>query len=112
MLVGGFMRTVRSVFGFAGGAACLAGSMALLLAQPAAAAPARTPSVLALAQVSREDVPAAPGSEPDTLVEPDIAASPSNPLVAVAVGHDGRYPDGGAVGITHAWTRDGGLTWR
>ena len=52
-----------------------------------------------------------PGSEPDTLVEPDIAVSPVNPALAVAVAHDGRYPDGGAVGIEHAWTRDGGATW-
>jgi len=52
-----------------------------------------------------------PGSEPDTLVEPDVAVSPVNPDLAVAVAHDGRYPDGGAVGIEHAWTHDGGATW-
>ncbi len=70
------------------------------------------PRVLALALAAAQDVPSAPGSEPDTLVEPDIAASPVNPDIAVAAAHDSRYADGGAVGITHAWTRDGGRTWQ
>lgn len=89
---------------------------ASLLAGPVAgAAPApstRVPTVLSLAQASRQDVPSVAGSEPDTLVEPDIAVSPRNPDIAVAVTHDSRYADGGAVAISHAWTRDGGLTWR
>jgi hypothetical protein len=33
-------------------------------------------------------------------------------MIAVAVAHDGRYPDGGAVDISYAWTRDGGATWQ
>ncbi len=69
------------------------------------------PSVLNVAQIARQDVPVLPGSEPDTLVEPDVAVSPLDPLVAVAVAHDGRYPDGGAVGIETSWTHDGGATW-
>jgi hypothetical protein len=97
---------------FAGAAAALTVSAALTLAPPAAAAPADTLAVLTIAQAARQDVPSTPDSEPDTLVEPDIAASPSNPNIAVAVAHDSRYADGGAVGITHAWTRDGGRTWR
>ncbi|MCU7727777.1 glycoside hydrolase [Actinoplanes sp. KI2] len=70
------------------------------------------PVVLTVGQAASQDVPPAAGSEPDTLVEPDAAADPEHPGVAVVVGHDGRYSDGGAVGITHAWTRDGGRTWR
>jgi hypothetical protein len=105
------MGPVRRVVTFAG-AAGLTTFMTLGLVQPATAAPAGTPTVLALGQAARQDVAAAPGSEPDTLVEPDIAASPTDPDIAVAAAHDGRYPDGGAVGITHAWTRNGGLTWR
>jgi hypothetical protein len=97
-------------------AAVLAGTAVLTIstALPASAGavPARHPTVLTLGQAARQDVPPAPGSEPDTLVEPDIAVSPLNPDVAVAAAHDGRFPDGGAVGITHAWTRDGGSTWR
>jgi hypothetical protein len=62
-------------------------------------------------QIARQDVPALPGSERDTLVEPDVAVSPRDPDVAVAVAHDGRYPDGGAVGIDTSWTHDGGATW-
>ncbi|WP_199512626.1 sialidase family protein [Nucisporomicrobium flavum] len=100
------MRHVRS-------AALVAGVAAITIsASVPAVAGVRHPTVLTLGQVSRQDVPAAPGSEPDTLVEPDIAVSPVDRDVAVAAAHDGRYPDGGAVGITHAWTRDGGLTWR
>jgi len=85
--------------------------MTCAVAAPAGAA-TPSPTVHALGQAARQDVPSAPGSEPDTLVEPDIAASPLHPNIAVAAAHDSRFPDGGAVGITHAWTRDGGLTWR
>ena len=108
------MRLVPNAIRFTAAAAGLSTSMALGLAQPATAMPTRTsvPTVLALGQAARQDVPPAPGSEPDTLVEPDIAASPADPRIAVTVAHDGRYSDGGAVGITHAWSRDGGLTWR
>jgi hypothetical protein len=74
-----------------------------------AAAPA--PSVLHVGQIDRQDVAPQPGSEPDTLVEPDVAASPANPDIAVAVAHDGRFPTGGAVAIAYAWTRDGGAHW-
>ncbi|WP_433305370.1 sialidase family protein [Actinoplanes sp. CA-030573] len=103
------MRQVRTAAIFAGVAV-----MTVSTALPAAAgaAPARTPTVLALGQAARQDVPTAPGSERDTLVEPDMAVSPLDANVAVAAAHDSRYPDGGAVGISHAWTRDGGLTWR
>jgi hypothetical protein len=97
---------------FAAGTAALTVAAALTLAPPAVATAARTPTVLTVTQAARQDVPSAPDSEPDTLVEPDIAASPSNPNIAVAAAHDSRYADGGAVGISHAWTRDGGRTWR
>lgn len=69
-------------------------------------------AVLSVGQIARQDVAPQPGSEPDTLVEPDVAVSPLDSRIAVAVAHDGRYPDGGAVTITHAWTRDGGRSWR
>jgi hypothetical protein len=106
------MRLGDTAMTLAGGAVALTVSAALALAAPASAAPAHQPAVLTIAQAARQDVPSTPDSEPDTLVEPDIAASPVNPEVAVAAAHDSRYADGGAVGITHAWTRDGGLTWR
>jgi hypothetical protein len=79
----------------------------------AADSPARPgpPTVRSVGQIARQDVAPQPGSEPDTLVEPDVAVSPRDPRIAVAVAHDGRFPDGGAVDITHAWTRDGGRTW-
>jgi hypothetical protein len=70
------------------------------------------PTVIHVGQVTEQDIPPLPGSEPDTVVEPDVAVSPVNPDIAVAVSHDGRYPDGGAVSISYAWTRDGGRTWR
>lgn len=104
------MHPVRATI-LGGLSAGLTISVTLALAPAASAAPAR-PTVLTVRQAASQDLPAAPGSEPDTLVEPDAAADPQHPDVAVVVGHDGRYPDGGAVGITHAWTRDGGRTWR
>src|SRR4051812_20970231 len=108
---GVLLRSVRSAMIFGGFSAGLSISVILALAPAASAAPAR-PAVPALGQAASQDVPPAAGSEPDTLVEPDMAADPEHPDVAVVVGHDGRYPDGGAVGITHAWTRDGGRAWR
>ncbi len=94
--------------------AATAGATALF-ALPAAAASssaaASRVSVRHVGLVTEQDVPAQPGSEPDTVVEPDVAVSPINPRVAVAAAHDGRYPNGGAVGITYAWTHDGGATW-
>jgi hypothetical protein len=87
--------------------------VALLPTAATASAPhaLRAPVVRHVAQIDRQDIPPLPGSEPDTLVEPDVAVSPVNPLIAVAAAHDGRYPDGGAVDISYAWTHDGGRTW-
>ena len=48
-------------------------------AGPAMALQPGPPSVLHVGQIGRQDVPVLPGSEPDTLVEPDIAVSPVNP---------------------------------
>lgn len=81
------------------------------LGMPAAGATS-PPAVLAVGPVAAQDVPVLPGSEPDTLVEPDVAVSPRDPKIAIAAAHDGRYPDGGAVGIETAWTHDGGVTWQ
>jgi hypothetical protein len=83
----------------------------LLGSTPALAAPP-TPAVLHVGQIAAQDVPPQPGSEPDTLVEPDVAVSPLDSRIAVAVAHDGRYPDGGAVDISYAWTHDGGRSWQ
>lgn len=92
-----------------------AGAAARGAAAPGAAAPGGAaqagPPVTWVGQIARQDLPALPGSEPDTLVEPDIAVSPKDSRIALAVAHDGRYPDGGAVGIASAWTGDGGKTW-
>ena len=84
---------------------------AALGGSPAVALTAGPPAVLHVGQIARQDVPVLPGSEADTLVEPDVGVSPIHSDVAVAVSHDGRYPDGGAVGIETSWTADGGATW-
>jgi hypothetical protein len=76
-----------------------------------ALAKAHGPAVLNVQQIARQEVAPRPGSEPDTLVEPDIAVSTRDPRVAVAVSHEGRFANGGAVAIAHAWTRDGGTSW-
>src|SRR4051812_31760648 len=100
-------RSIRT-----GGLVVAAGLVAASLAgSPAVALVPGPPSVLHVGQIARQDVPALPGSEPDTLVEPDVGVSPVDANIAVAVAHDGRYPDGGAVGIETSWTHDGGATW-
>src|SRR4051794_20752948 len=43
-----------------------------LFGLPALAAVPGPPSVLHVGQIARQDVPVLPGSEPDTLVEPDV----------------------------------------
>ena len=81
-------------------------------AKPVAAAALGSPAVLHLGQIDHQDIPPQPGSEPDTLVEPDVAVSPVNPDIAVAVAQDGRFAGGGAVDISYAWTHDGGAHWQ
>lgn len=82
-----------------------------VVAIPMSAQAAGTPVVVYQGQVTRQDVASQPGSEPDTVVEPDVAVSPVNRNVAIAAAHDSRFPDGGAVGISAAWTADGGKSW-
>jgi hypothetical protein len=67
--------------------------------------------VLHVGQIDSQDVPARNGCEPDTLVEPDVAVSPVNPQIMVAVAHDCRFATGGAADISYAWTHDGGAHW-
>lgn len=81
-------------------------------ATAAAAAAAPAPTIVHVGQIAHEDIPHRPGSEPQTLVEPDVAVSPVNSQIAVAAAHDGRFPTGGAVDISHAWTHDGGASWQ
>jgi len=92
------------------GAALVSFLTAVASGAPAQAAPP-SPTILHLGEVTAQDVAPQPGSEPDTVVEPDVAVSPIDPDIAVAAAHDGRYPDGGAVGISYSWTHDGGATW-
>lgn len=102
-------RPARCVLAAAASAALV---LAVLSTQSAqAAGSAGRPSVLHVGLVTSQDVAPQPGSEPDTVVEPDVAVSPLNRNVAVAAAHDGRYPDGGAVGITYSWTHDAGASW-
>jgi hypothetical protein len=61
--------------------------------------------------VTRQDIATRGGSEADTVVEPDVAVSPRDRDVAIAVAHDSRFADGGAVTISVAWTRDAGASW-
>jgi hypothetical protein len=104
----------RSRFGLVCTAAVAAATAVALAPGAAADQPqgaARFP-VLHVGQIAEQDIPSQPGSEPDTLVEPDIAVSPTDPRIAVAVAHDGRFPNGGAVDISYSWTHDGGRHWQ
>jgi len=86
--------------------------LAFGLTTAASADPPGTPVVLHSGQVTRQDVPSRLGSETDTVVEPDVAVNPTDRDNAVAVAHDSRYANGGAVTISAAWTYDGGATWQ
>jgi hypothetical protein len=92
----------------AGATLALAG---LGIAAPALAAPSGPPAVLHVGQIGRQTVASHGNCEPDTLVEPDIAVSPFNTKIEVAVAHDCRFASGGAVDIFYAWTHDGGAHW-
>jgi len=81
------------------------------IAAPALAAPSGPPAVLHVGQIGRQTVAAHGNCEPDTLVEPDIAVSPFNTKIEVAVAHDCRFASGGSVDIFYAWTNDGGAHW-
>jgi hypothetical protein len=83
----------------------------LAITTPALAAPSGTPTILHVGQIDQQDVPSHGNCEPDTLVEPDVAVSPANPKIQVAVAHDCRFASGGAVDISYAWTSDGGAHW-
>jgi hypothetical protein len=82
-----------------------------LAAAPAVGARQSPPVVIHQGLVTRQDIPSQTGSEPDTVVEPDVAVSPTNRDIAVAAAHDSRFPDGGAVDISVAWTSDAGRSW-
>jgi hypothetical protein len=92
-------------------------AMALLLglgtAAPALASRTalQPPAVLHVGEIDQQDVAPRGNCEPDTLVEPDVAVSPFNANIQVAVAHDCRFASGGAVDISYAWTHDGGAHW-
>ena len=69
------------------------------------------PAVLHVGQIARQNVAPRGNCEPDTLVEPDVAVSPFNSNIQIAVAHDCRFANGGAVTIAYAWTHDGGAHW-
>ena len=104
--------TLRSVTVAMAAAGLLAGAVpAAAAAVHPAGASGRMPSVLHVGQIDRQDVPSRGGCEPDTLVEPDVAVSPFNANIQVAVAHDCRFASGGALDISYAWTHDGGAHW-
>jgi hypothetical protein len=106
--LGGTLQNPLRVLMVSGAALALAG---LGIATPALAAPPGPPSVLHVGQIGRQTVASHGNCEPDTLVEPDIAVSPFNTKIEVAVAHDCRFANGGAVDIFYAWTHDGGARW-
>lgn len=87
-------------------------ALVVLVTAATPAAARERPRVVADGIVTQQDVPSRPGSETDTVVEPDVAVDPTDERNAVAAAHDSRYPDGGAVGISVAWTRDAGRHWQ
>ena len=102
------MQNPLRVLMVSGATLALAG---LGVAAPALAAPVGPPSVVHVGQIGRQTVASHGNCEPDTLVEPDIAVFPFNTKIEVAVAHDCRFANGGAVDIFYAWTHDGGAHW-
>ena len=76
------------------------GAPALATVQKAAGA--GPPAVLHVGQIAQQNVAPRGNCEPDTLVEPDVAVSPFNSKIQVAVAHDCRFANGGAVDIAYA----------
>lgn len=93
------------------GLAATPGLAAVRASSGAASGSASAPSVLHVGQIASQDVAPRGNCEPDTLAEPDVAVSPLNRNIQVAVAHDCRYGDGGAADISYSWTHDGGATW-
>lgn len=85
--------------------------VSVALAAPALASAPSPPVVVHQGLVTRQDIASQPGSEPDTVVEPDVAVSPLNRDDAIAAAHDSRFANGGAVDISVAWTTDAGKSW-
>ncbi|MGI9091964.1 MAG: sialidase family protein [Mycobacteriales bacterium] len=94
-----------------GAAAITALPLGLASGASASAASPTLPTVLHVGQIDRQDIAPQPNSEPDTTAEPDIAVSPVDPNIAVAVAQDGRNLTGGAITTTYSWTHDGGASW-
>ena len=103
------MKHSLRVLAVSGAAAALVTGLGA--AAPVASAGTGPPAVLHVGQIDRQDVASRGGCEPDTLVEPDVAISPFNSNIQVAVAHDCRFASGGAVDISYAWTHDGGAHW-
>jgi hypothetical protein len=106
-------HSLRALVTLSAATALVAG---LGLAGPALATVHKTarsgpPAVLHVGQIARQNVAPRGNCEPDTLVEPDVAVSPFNSNIQVAVAHDCRFSNGGAVDIAYAWTHDGGAHW-
>lgn len=83
---------IRSRLGTVRGVAVVATASALLLGPPAGAETAAArpgPVVRSVGQIARQDVAPQPGSEPDTLVEPDVAVWPDLPGVGALLGTTG-----------------------
>ena len=114
-MMGELMSVERDTGGMMGNriVAALAATttLGLIAITPAAAGATVAAPVQHIAVVDRQDVASQATSEPDTVVEPDVAVSPVNPDVAIAAAHDSRFANGGAVDISTSWTSDGGVTW-
>jgi hypothetical protein len=56
--------------------------------------------------------PASSVNYPGTAVEPMVTVDPGNPQVMIGAWQQDRWNDGGAVGLKHAYSTDGGATWQ
>ncbi len=62
-------------------------------------------------EISRDRTRPVGAAEPDTQAEPDVAVSPLDTNVVVAVFQQGRFPEGASASPGYATSHDGGATW-
>jgi hypothetical protein len=103
-------RGIAAVAGYA----LVAGALVVTAPRSATAADASAPTapvVIRDVEAGADVLPSKGPEQPDTAVEPSIAANPTNARNAVAVYQMGRVDGGGSHDNGFAATFDGGVTW-
>jgi hypothetical protein len=96
------------------GAVALVGSAVAVAGTFTATTPVKVPDnplASGCASLVAQQTAAGSVNYPDAEVEPDVAASPTDPSHLVASVQQDRWNDGGSNGLTNVYSTDGGATW-